>query len=244
MFEGIPRRIVPPEQNDVHVWSIDLGARFPIASGCEALLSAEEQERANRFVFDLDRQEFIQAHAALRLLLESYGVASASQIRFLTGAQGKPELDAASHPRPLQFNLAHARGVAVCAFADQRAVGIDVELPRKIDDADGIVQRYFSAEERAEYAAVPAPLRDRAFLNAWTRKEAYLKALGTGLGGELASFAVTLDPGKAARLVHVQGCQQEAAEWSLHDLSTDKTIVALAFRGTDLQIVQRDFWSS
>lgn len=234
-------KLLPPEQNEVHVWSIDLSARFPIGRECETLLSPDEHDRASRFVFDLDRHEYIKSHAAIRLLLEAYGVAPADQILFRTSPQGKPELDPEHHSAHLEFNLSHTRGIAVCAFANNRAVGIDVELLRTVDDADGIVRRYFSSEEQAEYAALAAPLRQRAFLNAWTRKEAFLKSLGTGLGGDLASFAVTLEPAKPTRIVHVQGCPLEAAEWTLKDLSTDETIIALAVRGTDLRIVQRSF---
>jgi 4'-phosphopantetheinyl transferase len=235
---SIHQPISLPSKSEVHVWRIGLGADFGQDDWCESTLSHQELERAHRFVFERDRVEFIQSHAAMRVLLESYGIAPANKVALRTSHWGKPELDPQSHSVPLEFNLTHARGIAVCAFAYEQSVGIDVELLRIVNDADEIVKRHFSPEEQAEYSAVATEMRPRAFLNAWTRKEAFVKALGLGLGHPLESFAVTLGPGSRARLLHVDGLTAPAEEWTLEDLTADSnTIIALAVRSREVRVV-------
>lgn len=235
--ESINHKFPSLQKNDVHVWYIDLGSDLVESSLWDSVLSIEEQERAGRFVFEQDRREFCWSHAALRVLLESYGVAPARDVAFHIAPGGKPALDPQHHCDWLQFNLAHTRGFAVCAFAYDRPVGIDVERLRIVSDADQIVQRFFALQEQAEYSATTAAFRPAAFFNAWTRKEAYLKALGVGLGRSLDSFAVTLDPKLPARLLQIDGMAAPATEWTLQDLSIDsETIIALAVPGTNLQV--------
>ena len=85
------------------------------------------------------------------------------------------------------------------AFARGFRVGIDVELVRDLKNADQIVARFFSAEEAAAYAALPPAARRQGFFSGWARKEAFVKALGRGLGQSLAAFTVTLAPADAAQ---------------------------------------------
>jgi phosphopantetheine--protein transferase-like protein len=82
-----------------------------------------------------------------------------------------------------------------------RAIGVDVELQREMRDEAALVRRYFSPAEIAAYEALPPLRRTEGFYNAWTRKEAYVKAVGRGLGLSLASFDVSLDSGPGARLL-------------------------------------------
>jgi 4'-phosphopantetheinyl transferase len=58
----------------------------------------------------------------------------------------------------------------------------------------------------------------RLFFQAWTRKEAYVKARGLGLSLPLRAFEIDLDPARPAGLMKVENGVLEAAQWSLHDV--------------------------
>jgi len=145
-------------------------------------LSAQERERAARFLRDEDRRRWTVARAALRALLAAYADADRRTLRFTDGPHGKPALaDAAAG---LRFNLSHSAGTALVAVARDREVGVDVELPRRAVDHVALARRVLTAAEADRIAAIAEPAaRERAFLRAWVRWEAALKCRGTGIGG-------------------------------------------------------------
>jgi 4'-phosphopantetheinyl transferase len=152
----------------------------------ERLLTPDERQRAARFVFERDRRRFIAARARLRRLLgERLGVPPDS-VELAYGAHGKPPLGP-RHGRDLRFSVSHSRDVAVYAFADGADVGTDVEALRELDDADAIATRCFSQGEYQAY-------RSHGFFYCWTRKEAYLKALGLGLEQDLRNLDTSRPP--------------------------------------------------
>lgn len=158
----------------------------PEARPLEQLLTQEERRRAAAFAFERDRRRFVAARARLRRLLgERLGVAPRA-VRILYNPRGKPQL-APGYDRDLRFNLAHSGELAVYAFADGADVGIDVEALREVEDAGDIAARAFSAGERRAWRAF-------GFLYCWTRKEAYLKALGLGLQQDLQRLDTARPP--------------------------------------------------
>lgn len=164
----------PPEElklgaNDVHVWQVNLDARALLNID---LLSADEQSRANRFKFEQHRQRFIAGRGFLRSLLARYLNTDATSLQFGYGAHGKPFLKDAS----IQFNLAHSEHLALVVVSLDRAVGIDLEHIRAIEQFEALVTRFFRPSEARTIQAQPA-----LFFQYWTCKEAFLKATGTGL---------------------------------------------------------------
>jgi 4'-phosphopantetheinyl transferase len=155
-----------------------------------ALLSDEELGRAQRFIQPLHGTRFTRSHAALRLILSRYAGQPPEALVFAKGGGGKPNL--ADHPA-IRFNLAHSEEATVVAVARADEIGVDVEALRPMDDADGLVERFFSPHEFGAYMALPPARREAAFFTAWTRKEAYVKALGEGLATPLDSFSVNTD---------------------------------------------------
>jgi 4'-phosphopantetheinyl transferase len=131
------------------------------------------------------------------------------------GRHGKPYLEHSLSG--IQFNLSHSRELALCAVVWGRAVGIDIEEQRPVTDAARIITRYFSPAEQVEYLSVPEDERLAAFYRGWTRKEAYLKATGTGLATALDRFDVSLSPQSAA-LLRIDGDRYSTKRWTLMDL--------------------------
>ncbi len=209
--------MISMEPGAVHVWTADLDDHAPVA----AVLDADEAARAQRFHFEHDRRHFAVARGILRGLLGRYLGTPPGEICFGYGTRGKPFV--ASPATAVRFNLSHSHGRAMFVFAREREVGIDLEAGARLrDDWPGIARRVFSAREQAELAGLPAEHRRAAFLDGWTRKEAYLKATGLGIVDGLQSIEVTLGPGRPCALL----AGPAGVAWSLHDLRADQEFAA------------------
>lgn len=213
---GWPERASAPPLpvDEVHVWCVGLVRPLAEIALMSALLAADEQARAGRFHFEKDRQHYIYGRAVLRTLIGQYEQIEPAAVQFTYGEQGKPALARGD----LRFNLSNAGGMALIGFARGREIGVDVEPLRRLPDADAIAQRFFSEREFEVYAAVSHDQQPQAFFNCWTRKEAFIKAIGEGLSCPLGSFDVTLRPGEVAQLTHIQGSQAAASRWKLRAL--------------------------
>lgn len=179
------------------------------------VLSEDERRRAKRFAFARDRRRFVRARTLLRHLLGVRLEVPAQGVELVAGPQGKPELGPSFAHTGLQFNLSHAAGLATCAFAWNGRVGVDIELVKPIPDADEVAALVFSPAELAAYRALAPYERGRAFFNGWTRKEAFVKALGQGFSASLQDFDVSLTPGQPARILRVGRLSSDECGWSL-----------------------------
>ncbi len=210
-------------RDEVFAWRAPLDRSAPELAAWSALLSAAERERAERFHFERDRRHFIAARAMLRTLLGAYTGVAAENLAFLYGPQGKPSLASAAGVDPrLRFNVSHSNGVALFAFASGASVGVDIEFMRSGVDCTGIAINYFSPRERAVLERLPAPVQIDAFFACWTRKEAYIKALGGGLSVPLDRFDVSLSPEEPARLLEDRGDPSATQRWAMYDLDAGK----------------------
>ncbi|UVO51486.1 4'-phosphopantetheinyl transferase superfamily protein [Sphingomonas sp. SUN019] len=156
------------------LWLLDL----TIAPSADerAWLSPFEVERAARFHAERDRARYVAAHVGLRIVVAATcGIDAAAQ-RYVRGVHGKWRLTDRS---PCRFNLSYAGDIALIGIAEDHEIGVDVEVERVVDDADALAAMYFNAREYDTYRK--AGSSPAAFLGAWTRKEACLKALGVGL---------------------------------------------------------------
>ena len=228
-------------ENTVHVWSAALDdLADPAFAALRAFLDADETARAARFHFERDRRHYTVARGWLRALLGRYLGVAPGAVLFGYEPRGKPFL--MGTPAPVCFNVSHSHGRALLAFARGREVGVDVEAGARLgDDWPGLVRRVFSAREQAELAALPAARQRAAFLDGWTRKEAYLKATGLGITAGLQTIEVTLDPDRPPALRHPAAEEASAARaWTIHDLRTDTGFAAaLVVEGADTIAVSR-----
>jgi 4'-phosphopantetheinyl transferase len=190
------------------------------------VLSDAERQRASRFAFDRDRRRFIVARARLRQLLAVRLGVRPESVEFAYGAHGKPALARRFADSDLCFNVSHCDDVAAYALSCGRTVGIDVEALRVIGDADDIAARYFSRRENAMYCSLDPRDKLLGFFNCWTRKEAFLKALGHGLSMPLDHFDVSLAPGEPAKILRVGNTPGDDSCWSLDSFSPAPGYVA------------------
>jgi len=153
-------------------------------------LHDDECRRAGRFRLARDRRRYVAARGMLRQLLSARLGTHPRAVEFSYGAHGKPCLAPGSAAGDLRFNVSHTGDFALFAFSRGREVGVDVEAVLPMRDADAVARHYFSRSEFRAYRALEPGAREAGFFTCWTRKEAYLKALGGGLQSALSEFDV------------------------------------------------------
>ena len=203
---------------EVHVWSALLDPASTDIGRFSEILSQDEKERASRFHFEKNRNEFIISRGSLRVLLGSYLRVPAHELSFAYSRYGKPYLADSDHISPVEFNLSHSEGIVVLAFTRGRKVGVDIEYVGRNFDFEEIAERFFSRAEQQMLQNTPAEERGTAFFRCWTRKEAYIKALGNGLSHSLFEFDVSLAPKQISALLATRPDPSEADRWLLRDL--------------------------
>jgi 4'-phosphopantetheinyl transferase len=223
---------------DVEVWLISCGSS--IGSNCSGeLLSPEERERADRFHRELDRNRFRIVHTAMRMILAEYLNMAPQDVLFSSTTGMKPEIDSQFSDTGIQFNLSHSSELALLAVTRGARVGVDIEWMKPDFPIDEVAALSFSTAEISMLNTLPANERVEAFFSCWTRKEAYIKALGDGLSVPLDSFDVVFGSQRAAVLVGVHNNSGEASRWSMYDLSVPKNYkAALVVEGTAHRVHQ------
>ena len=181
----------PLDPHEVHIWFRNTeSATAATVEAARVTLSAGERLRADRFHFAEDCRDYTLAHDLLRRCLSTYRPVEPDAWDFQTDAAGKPSLR--SDPT-LSFNLSHTRPLVACAIAAGTPVGIDVERTTRLVDAGELAERYFSPFEVASLARCAESAVRPRFLELWTLKEAFVKAVGVGLTMSLDSMSFALD---------------------------------------------------
>jgi 4'-phosphopantetheinyl transferase len=222
-------------EGEVDVWFERLDPPEDRVAELAGALSHDERTRAVRFYFERDRRRYVVARGLLRVILARYTDLAPERIAFRYGPRGKPSLATAS--AGLRFNLSHAADRALVGVTRGREIGVDLEYVRPMPELESLARRFFSEPERVALAALPRPRRLRAFFRCWTRKEAYIKAIGDGLACPLDGFAVSLAPGRYARLLAVEGDPEGPRRWTLCSLAPAAGFLgALAVEGRGFRV--------
>jgi len=210
-----PLRFPTLANQEAHVWCANLDYSTADLAHFFALLSSKEKDRAQRFHFAVHRNRFTAARGLLRTLLGRYLQLPPQAIEFAYNEHGKPKL--VTHPT-LQFNLSHSQNVALFAFAYNFDLGIDIEFKKESRDLDGIAQRFFSTNESALLHSLTGAAKTQAFFNGWTRKEAFLKALGLGLSYPLKQVEVSMAATQPAQFIALHDKDLQLTDWFIYEL--------------------------
>ena len=185
------KRAVTEQRGCVRIWHAAASSGTPglLEQRCELLLDASERTEADRYRVATARNQHIVGRGMARWLLGGSAVLP-EQIQFECGDHGKPAVvDPPAAQQP--FNIAHTDGLVLCGIAEDptvQMVGVDVESLNRRTTTD-LAERYFSPPEVAALRDRSADEQKRFFLRIWTLKEAFIKAIGTGLYTPLADFA-------------------------------------------------------
>ena len=225
-----PGRLRPAlAADEVHVWSMSLSRpAWPIEE-LAGWLDADETVRAARFHFEKHHQRFVTAHGLMRGLLSVYAGLAPAKLRIAHAANGKPRFADAELHAQLSFNLSHSGEEAVLAVSRGANLGVDVEVIRPLENLQALASSHFATGELKILKSLPVHRRHDGFFATWTRKEAYVKAIGAGLRVPLDSFEVAAHPDEPAALRSIDGNAASVQGWTLwSDRPTMDSWAALA----------------
>jgi 4'-phosphopantetheinyl transferase len=223
--------------DEIRVWCVELDAGLETKAAIDTaeagaeldLLSADERERAARYVRARDRRRFACCRAALREILGGLLGQSPGSLRFRARGQGKPELADglwSDGPPALRFNVSHSADLALIAVCRGRELGVDLEQIRSISEAERIVASFFTPSEQAEFSALADGAKSLAFIRGWTRKEAVLKGIGSGIGGLSARHETGFATNELAGGFTPAAPSPRVGEWQLWEAAPRRGFVA------------------
>lgn len=214
--QSTPARAAPGlRAGHAHLWLVSLDEPPLPHDRLAGFLDTDERARAERFRFEIHRRRFEAGRGLLRWLVAHYVGVEPALLRWRYGAHGKPALHWAQ-PRPSpEFNLSHSGGWVVVGLALEAPIGVDVEVAREIPELMELARTNFSTGEVREIQQLHPELQAAGFFACWTRKEAYVKALGAGLSAPLQEFEVSLDPQRPPTIRSIGGSTAAAEQWSL-----------------------------
>ena len=228
-----PFQLTSLEAHAVHVWRASLLNLSDQAAYLSTLLSVDEKARADRFIAEHARRQFIVGRSYLRLILSTYLNDCPGDFRFDYGRHGKPKL--VPH-RAIHFSVSHSADVVLIAVARARNVGVDVECVRDGIDHDEIAEQCFTVGELARFRRLPSDTRPREFFRYWTSKEAFTKAIGGGLAIPLDKIDVRLaTAGQPSSVSWQNGAR--IRQWHSHELRLgDEYVGAFVARSKELDV--------
>jgi 4'-phosphopantetheinyl transferase len=221
-------------EDEIHVFKASLDCSEEMLVLYKELLSVDERLKAKRFKFERDKKHYTAGRGTLRELLGRYLGESPSRIKFSYTDKGKPFLKNSA----VKFNIAHSGGMAVFALSSMHELGIDIEILKDKKDAVELAKRFFSEDEIKDLDSVPKEKLTESFFNCWTRKEAFIKALGKGLSYSLTDFSVSLRPGDEPRVKWIKDKNEDINDWRMFDISIDDNYISsLAVKAKNVNVV-------
>ncbi len=225
----------------VHVWFVDAADAADRSADLRPLLTPAEQARADRFLVADAAHRFVLARARLRQLLAVHLGQEPAAIVLGSGPHGKPMLLERAGGG-LEFNISHSGDSILLAVTHRRSVGVDVETVRSDLDVQALSRRFLAPEEQEAIAVGSAADQLAAFYRCWTRKEALLKALGTGLATPLRQAVVSVAAREPAAVLRLPATMGPASRWHLRDLGlAPHRAAALCVAGSVTTVVCRSW---
>lgn len=223
----LQRRALYPQQGEADVWQLDLSGDVFTAQA--NILTGEEMLRCRKFAFDRDRNRFLRAKCYVRIILGKYLGVAPCDVPINIGEHGKPFL---APDCGLAFNLSHSHDLGVlairCAASSADTIGIDIEVNREPAEIRALARTVFSPAEFEEFSAMHYSSLSIPFFTCWTRKEAYLKAIGAGFTIEPSTVTVGLAP---QRLAHAHALASGGFVDVLTIRQSEESVLSLAVAG-------------
>ncbi|MBS1551822.1 MAG: 4'-phosphopantetheinyl transferase superfamily protein [Bacteroidetes bacterium] len=221
-------------KNEIHIYRTRTDLTLNELSVYEKYLSADERIKAGRYKFDHLKNNYTACRGFLREIISGYTGMRPGEIEFSYSEFGKPFLNGSN----IRFNVSHSGKAGIIAVNSDDELGIDIELIREVPDLLTLSRRFFSKTEIAELNKSDSSKITNSFFYCWTRKEAFIKALGTGLQHPLNSFSVTTGENSEPRIIETDNDVNEAGKWKIYDLKAFRDYISsLAIRALNKNIV-------
>jgi len=219
----------PPDHDEIDIWTIPLDTNHDSTEALKKLLDTQELERYDK-LHPNHQHRYLVSHAACRQILGGYTNTSAKQISYNKNDHGKPALD---HENPVYFNLTHSHDLAILAISKYSEIGVDVEYFKNKASWKKIAQRFFTETEVSYLQNQPEDMQENLFFQIWTRKEAYIKAIGTGLSTSLSSFDAT-----TSKTIKPLNSTKSKAIWYQEDLNLSTQYTGAVAQNTPIKKIR------
>jgi 4'-phosphopantetheinyl transferase len=198
---------------ELKLYEIDL--QTEISADLYFILSSEERSFLQRIRNETLQKQHIKVRAGVRLILAAYLKQSCDKINIAKTVHGKPYLP--DYPE-IQFNISHSGNLLLVAISPIGSVGIDIEqLKPRLRDFSGLVAKCFAPSEITYWNALPESEKAAEFYQFWTRKEAFVKAVGRGLAIGLEQCVIV--SGKQPYFLSIPENYGFSSDWRLFDLT-------------------------
>ena len=221
--------------NHIDIWLCHLKDLSKNIDEFYSLLAKDERERADKLKIEHKRKQYIITRGSLRQRLGSLTNLEPKDFMFEYMEHGKPIL--ANDPRytDITFNVSHSNDFSLIAITQKQVIGIDIEKINPDLDHQQLVTRFFSTTEQSEFQALPENIKAQTFCACWTRKEAFIKAVGDGVSYGLENFDVSVDPENQTPAIYLHKHSEES--WSALNLPIDDDYMAcLVSNGGDINV--------
>jgi 4'-phosphopantetheinyl transferase len=203
----------------INLWQDEITATEADYPHYWRILDQAEQHQANAFKNEQLRKRYVETHARLRILLGDAVNAEPRQLRIHKAEHGKPYL--ADYP-DLAFNLSHTANKMVVAIAYNCDLGVDIEVCKTRTNLAALVDKCFAEEEKNYWQQLPESEQILAFYRFWTRKEAFVKAIGRGVA--LGLNLCVINPENPSELLKIPKGYGQASEWLIQDIDLGESI--------------------
>ena len=212
------------------VTHVDLKPNAALEAAALARLDQAESAQWRRFSAAGSRRRFSLCRAALRFILCERLECRNDELSFAASVHGKPFALLRGVPANVSFNVSHSGGNGLIAVADDEdRVGVDLEEIVAKRNLESLIEAVMGPDELAELAPLQGTAKLRLFYRIWTRKEALIKALGTGFATDVSQFQVPTDTGRGVERHTVTFPEDPSASWGLEDISNEEFAAALAY---------------
>jgi len=222
-------------KDHIDVWLCELKTLSSDTSKLYGILSDDERERANKLKVEDKKQQYVIARGTLRQRLGLLTNINPEDFVFEYLEHGKPVLNNDSRIADITFNISHSYDLALIAISQKQSIGIDIEKINHDSDHQALVTRFFSKAEQAEFNTLSEAIKAKAFCACWTRKEAFIKAIGSGITYGLGNFNVTVDPDIQMPMINLLKPSEET--WSAINLPiNDEYMACLVSNRNDINV--------
>jgi 4'-phosphopantetheinyl transferase len=220
----------PLNPGSVQIWIADLQTWKNYATPMRLLLSKQEQDRLERYKIPIKKQEFLSSRGILKFILSKYTGIPPEHVQLEISPDGKPFLPGSQ----IQFNISHSAEKLICVLCLDNLIGVDIQEIYPITGSDHIIQTFFSPAEVQYLSSAAAQQRNQElFFAIWTAKEAYLKAVGSGIRRSFNQLSI-IPEGEDLRSFQLQipDSKEREAGWTIISLEVGENYsAALAYQG-------------
>ena len=204
----------------VDVWRSQIDLSAAKISEYRSMLCEEELKRTEKFTFPNKQEEYVVTRGLLRSALALVLKEDPASFSFKYSESSKPYLTTEVDRQAVAFNVSHSHGQALVAISLDRKLGVDIEKIRPEVEYEKLAERFFSKAEHKALMQCAAEERVAAFFATWTRKEAFVKAVGKGIAFGLSEFDVNVDANAPPKMLHTRWDADDVNNWHMANIES------------------------